>query len=73
MATYEHVDSALSPTRNLWKPGEAGKGNLDTPGFGVPEEPGARATSPGAALPGTSMLMPHLTKSHNKPSTPSPS
>jgi hypothetical protein len=55
--TRKHIDSASSPTclqlmGGGGKPGEPGRYSPDTLGLVAPEEPRARAVSPGAALPG---------------------
>jgi hypothetical protein len=72
VATCEHMDLASSPNRlqsisGGGMPGEPGRCSPDTPGPTVPKDPGAGATLPRAALPGTLMPAPHLTKSCSKP------
>jgi hypothetical protein len=54
-------------------PGELGKYGPNTPGLMVHEDPGAEATSPGAALPGMLASVPRTTKSCNKHQALSPS
>jgi hypothetical protein len=76
--TCEHVDSASSPTHlqsigGGEKPREPDRGSPDTTGLEVPENPRVRAVSHGAALHGTSMLAPCLTKSRDRPLASSPS
>jgi hypothetical protein len=55
------------------EPGEPGKYSLDIPEPTALKDPGARAVSPAAALPGTPALAPRTTKSCSKLPMLSPS
>jgi hypothetical protein len=71
VATNEHADSVSSPTWLQLMGGceelrELGKYSPDTPRPVPPDDPGAGAASPGAALPETPALVLRATKSHSK-------
>jgi hypothetical protein len=76
-ATYEHIDSASSPTHLQLrcggrKPGEPGKRDPDIPRPLVLEDPRAGAASPEVALLKTPAPAPRTTKSHSELSVSSP-
>jgi hypothetical protein len=70
--TCEYMNSTSSPTRlqsigGVRKLRELGNSSLDTPRPATSEDLGAGTLLPGAALPGTPVRVPHITKSRNKP------
>jgi hypothetical protein len=74
--TCEHANFALSPTRlqligGGGKLGEPGRSSPDTPMSATPKDLGAGYASSEAALLGTLMPVPCITKSHREPSVSS--